>query len=428
MKAYAQLTEAERKAEYAELLEKYDRYCAMGLKLNMARGKPSAAQLDMVSDICSILSDSDSFVCDGVDVRNYGELMGLPSARRLFADLLGVEAEEVMVGGNSSLELMFDLVSKAYTHGLLHSERPWAQEKTVKFLCPVPGYDRHFKISESFGMEMIPIPLTENGPDMEAVEEAVKDPCVKGMWCVPKFSNPDGITYSDETVRRIASLRPAAADFALIWDNAYCIHEIFSDFEPFCNILSVCRENGNADMVYEFASTSKITFPGAGVAVMASSAENLKHIESVLTCQTISFDKVNQLRHVLYLKDKEHTLSLMRRHAEILRPKFEAVLETLKNDLEPLNIAHWSNPRGGYFVSFYAMPHTAKRIVGLMKQAGIVMTAAGATYPHGFDPSDSNIRIAPTLPPVEEVKLAMEVFTVCVRLAALERLGATDCS
>lgn len=422
MKPYAQLTAEERKAEYAKLSAEYDRYCALGLKLNMARGKPSAAQLDMVSDICSILSDSDSFVCDGVDVRNYGELMGLPSARRLFAELLGVEANEVMVGGNSSLELMFDLVSKAYTHGLLHSPRPWAKEKTLKFLCPVPGYDRHFKISESFGMEMIPIALTESGPDMDAVEAAVKDPCVKGMWCVPKFSNPDGITYSDETVRRIAALRPAAADFALIWDNAYCIHEVFSDFEPFCNILSVCREHGNDDMVYEFASTSKVTFPGAGVAVMATSEANLKHIESILTCQTISFDKMNQLRHVLYLKDKAHTLALMRRHAEILRPKFEAVLQTLKNDLEPLNIAHWSKPRGGYFISFYAMPQTAKRIVSLMKQAGIVMTAAGATYPNGFDPNDSNIRIAPTLPPVEEVKLAMEVFTVCVRLAALERL------
>lgn len=426
MKPYAQLTAEERKVEYASLSEKFNRYCALGLKLNMARGKPSAAQLDMVSDICSVLSENDSFFRDGVDVRNYGELMGLPSARRLFAELLGVEAEEVMVGGNSSLELMFDLVSKAYTHGLLHSPRPWAQEKTVKFLCPVPGYDRHFKISQSFGMKLIPIPLTQDGPDMDAVEEAVMDPCVKGMWCVPKFSNPDGITYSEKTVRRIAALHPAAADFALIWDNAYCIHEIFGDFEPFCNILSVCREYGSTDMVYEFASTSKITFPGAGVAVMASSVENLKHIESILTCQTISFDKMNQLRHVLYLKDKEHTLKLMRRHAEILRPKFEAVLETLKNDLYSLNIAHWSAPKGGYFVSFYAMPQTAKRIVALMKQAGIVMTAAGATYPYGIDPSDSNIRIAPTLPPVEEVKLAMEVFTVCVRLAALERLGETN--
>lgn len=428
MKPYARLTAEERKEEYAKLSAEYDRYCALGLKLNMARGKPSAAQLDMVSDICTILSDSDSFVCDGVDVRNYGELMGLPSARRLFAELLGTEANEVMVGGNSSLELMFDLVSKAYTHGLLHSQRPWAQEKTVKFLCPVPGYDRHFKISESFGMEMIPIALTADGPDMDAVEEAVKDPCVKGMWCVPKFSNPDGITYSEKTVRRIAALRPAAADFALIWDNAYCIHEVLSDFEPFCNILSVCREHDNGDMVFEFASTSKVTFPGAGVAVMATSMANLKHIESILTCQTISFDKMNQLRHVLYLKDKAHTLTLMRHHAEILRPKFEAVLETLKNDLESLNIAHWSKPRGGYFVSFYAMPGTAKRIVALMKQAGIVMTAAGATYPHGFDPDDSNIRIAPTLPPVEEVKLAMEVFCTCVRLAALERLGVSDFS
>ncbi len=426
MKAYADMTPEERRAEYDVLRERYASYQGMHLRLNMARGKPSAEQLDMVSDIFSVLSENDCFMDGDIDVRNYGGLTGIPSAKKLFAELLGVEPEEVLVGGNASLQLMYDLIAKAYTHGLLHSPRPWAQEKVIRFLCPAPGYDRHFKISESFGMDMIPIKMGENGPDMDAVEKAVKDPAVKGMWCVPKFSNPDGITYSEKTVRRIAALRPGAPDFALMWDNAYCVHEIFSDFEPFCNILSVCREAGNADMVYEFASTSKITLPGAGVAVMASSTDNQRYLERLLTCQTISFDKVNQLRHVRYLKDKEHILALMQRHAAILRPKFEAVQETLNNELKPLKIAHWTQPRGGYFISFYAMPHTAKRIVALMKDAGIVMTGAGATYPGGYDPNDSNIRIAPSLPPVEEVKLAMEVFTVCVRLAALERLSADE--
>lgn len=426
MKAYNDMTPEERKAEYDALRERYASYQGMKLSLNMARGKPSTEQLDMVSDIFSVLSENDCFMDGDIDVRNYGGLTGIPSAKKMFAELLGVEPEEVLVGGNASLQLMYDLIAKAYTHGLLHSPRPWAQEKTVRFLCPAPGYDRHFKISESFGMELIPIEMSENGPDMNAVEEAVKDPAVKGMWCVPKFSNPDGITYSEETVRRIANLHPAAADFALMWDNAYCVHEFLSDFEPFCNILSVCREAGNPDMAYEFASTSKITLPGSGVAVMASSVDNQRYLERLLTCQTISFDKVNQLRHVRYLKGKEHILALMQRHAMILRPKFEAVQETLKNELEPLKIAHWTQPRGGYFISFYAMPHTAKRIVALMKDAGIVMTAAGATYPCGYDPNDSNIRIAPSLPPIEEVKLAMEVFSVCVRLAALERLEALE--
>lgn len=424
MKPYATLSALERNEEYSALLEKYTRFKALGLNLNMARGKPGKAQLDLVSDIFSVLSENDDFIDEDIDVRNYGELTGIPSAKRLFAELLGVQPQELLIGGNASLQLMYDLIAKAYTHGLLHSIRPWCKEETIKFLCPVPGYDRHFKISESFGMEMIPIAMGETGPDMDAVEEAVKDPSVKGMWCVPKYSNPDGIVYSEETVRRIARLRPAAPDFALMWDNAYCVHEIFGEFVPFCDILTLCRENGNADMVYEFASTSKITFPGAGVGVMAASVANQKHITSILTYQTIGYDKINQLRHVRYLKNKAHTLALMQRHAEILRPKFEVVLESLKNEIEPLNIAHWTEPKGGYFVSFHAMSGTAKRIVRLMKDAGVVMTGAGATYPYGIDPNDSNIRIAPTLPPVAELKQAMEVFCVCVRMAALEKLGA----
>ncbi len=423
MKPYSLLTAEERKAEYAALCEKYTQFQALKLNLNMARGKPGKEQLDLVSDMLAVLIDYGDYVSDGIDVRNYGELSGLPAARRLFAELLGTQPEEVFVGGNASLNLMYDLIAKAYTHGLLHSERPWSKEENVKFLCPAPGYDRHFKICETFGMEMITVAMTENGPDMDAVEEAVKDPCVKGIWCVPKYSNPDGIVYSDETIDRLAALKPAAPDFAMMWDNAYCIHEIFGDFVPFRDIISLCREKGNADLVYEFASTSKITFPGAGVGVMASSVANQKYLTSLITYQTIGYDKINHLRHVCFLKNKAHTLALMQRHAAILRPKFEAVLESLKNEIKPLNIAQWTEPRGGYFVSFHAMNGTAKRIVQLMKDAGVVMTGAGATYPYGIDPNDSNIRIAPTLPPVAELEQAMQVFCTCVRMATLEVLG-----
>ena len=423
MKPYAQLTAAEREQELSALCERYQNFQARGLSLNMARGKPGNAQLDLVSDMLTVLTDPADCMDGGVDVRNYGELTGIPSAKRLFADLLGTAPEEILVGGNASLNLMYDLIAKAYTHGLLHSRRPWSKEETVKFLCPSPGYDRHFKISASFGMEMITVPMTAEGPDMDLVEEAVKDPAVKGMWCVPKYSNPEGIVYSDAVVDRIAALRPAAPDFALMWDNAYCVHEIYGEFVPFRDILTLCREQGNADMVYEFASTSKITFPGAGVAVMAASRDNQKYYESLLTFQTISYDKVNQLRHVRYLKDKAGVLALMQRHAAILAPKFTAVLDALRTEIAPLQIATWTEPKGGYFVSVNAMPGTAKRVVTLMKEAGVILTGAGATYPYGKDPADSNIRIAPSLPPVEELQQAMEVFCLCLRIAALEKLS-----
>ena len=423
MKPYAQLTAAEREKELSALRERYLDFQARGLSLNMARGKPGKAQLDLVSDMLTVLTDPADCMDGNVDVRNYGELTGIPSAKRLFADLLGTAPEEILVGGNASLNLMYDLIAKAYTHGLLHSQRPWSKEETVKFLCPSPGYDRHFKISASFGMEMITVPMTAEGPDMDQVEEAVKDPAVKGMWCVPKYSNPEGIVYSDAVVDRIAALRPAAPDFALMWDNAYCVHEIYGEFVPFRDILTLCREQGNADMVYEFASTSKITFPGAGVAVMAASRDNQKYYESLLTFQTISYDKVNQLRHVRYLKDKAGVLALMQRHAAILAPKFTAVLDALRTEIAPLQIATWTEPKGGYFVSVNAMPGTAKRAVALMKEAGVILTGAGATYPYGKDPADSNIRIAPSLPPVEELQQAMEVFCLCLRIAALEKLS-----
>ena len=424
MKAYQEMTARELQSEYAAVLEQFHQKKALGLKLNMSRGKPGRDQLDMVSDLLAVLTDPDECFDEGTDVRNYGELGGIPSAKALFADILGCRPEECLIGGNASLQLMYDLVSKGYTHGLLHSPQPWCREETLRWLCPAPGYDRHFRITESFGFELITIPMTPEGPDMDAVEAWVKDPSVKGIWCVPKYSNPDGIVYSDETVRRMAALRPAAPDFALMWDNAYCVHEFSRPFEPFADILSLCREAGNPDMVYEFASTSKITFPGAGISVMAASEDNLRYLLKLIGVQIISFDKVNQLRHVRYLQDKEHTLALMQRHARILAPKFAAVLEILEREIGPRGIARWQRPEGGYFISLFTLPGLAKRTLALCKEAGVVMTGPGATYPYGIDPDDSNIRIAPTLPPAGELRQAAEVLCVSLRLAALEQLLA----
>ncbi len=423
MTAYPKMTAEERKAEYAKVTKEYEDLKARGLKLNMARGKPGKAQLDLVSDIFSLMQRPEDYVSDGIDVRNYGELSGLPAAKRLFAEILGCKPEQVFVGGNASLQLMYDTISKAYTHGLLHSERPWCREPVVKFLCPSPGYDRHFKVTESFGFELVTIPMTDEGPDMDAVEEAIKDPAVKGMWNVPKYSNPDGIIYSAETIRRIASMKPAAPDFLLMWDNAYCIHEFEGDYVEFPDILSECEKYGNADMVFEFASTSKVTLPGAGISCFACSEANMAYMEKLLTVQVISFDKVNQQRHVLYLKDKANTLELMKKHAAIMGPKFRCVVEALDREIAPLEIASWRRPKGGYFVSLNAMPGTAKRTLALCKEAGVTMTGAGATFPYGKDPQDSNIRIAPSLPPVEELEQAIAVLCVCLKMAALEKLG-----
>ena len=423
MTAYPKMTAEERKAEYAEVTREYEELKARGLNLNMARGKPGKAQLDLVSDIFSLMQKTEDYVSDGVDVRNYGELSGLPAAKRLFAEILGCRPEQVFVGGNASLQLMYDTISKAYTHGLLHSERPWCREPVVKFLCPAPGYDRHFKVTESFGFELVTIPMTDEGPDMDAVEKAIQDPAVKGMWNVPKYSNPDGIIYSAETIRRIASMKPAAPDFLLMWDNAYCIHEFEGDYVEFPDILAECAKYGNADMVFEFASTSKVTLPGAGISCFACSEANMAYMEKLLTVQVISFDKVNQQRHVLYLKDKAHTLELMKKHAAIMGPKFRCVVDALDREIAPLEIASWRRPKGGYFVSLNAMPGTAKRTLALCKEAGVTMTGAGATFPYGKDPQDSNIRIAPSLPPVEELEQAIAVLCVCLKMAALEKLG-----
>ena len=422
--AYQNRTQEELKQELAAAQAGFEALKAQNLKLNMARGKPGKEQLDLVSDLLTILHDPEQCMCDGMDVRNYGELSGLPSAKRLFADILGCKAEECFIGGSASLTLMYDAVSKAYTHGMLHSEKPWCRLDTVKWLCPAPGYDRHFKITQSFGFELITVPMTPAGPNMDMVEELVKDPAVKGMWCVPKYSNPDGIVYSDETIHRIAALRPAAKDFMLMWDNAYCVHEFEGDFVPFEDILTLCREAGNPDMVFEFASTSKITFPGAGISVMACSEANQAYLQKLMGIQMISYDKVNELRHVLFLKDKETTLALMKKHAQILGLKFKCVLEMLDREIAPLGIATWQHPKGGYFVSVNTEPGLAKRTLALCKEAGVVMTGAGATFPYGVDPQDSNIRIAPSLPPVSELEKAMEVFCVSLRIAALEKLLA----
>ena len=412
-----------RKSEYDKVSAEYESWKAKGLKLNMARGKPGKKQLELSNSLLTVLSDPADCIVSGVDARNYGELKGLESARALFAELLGCKVSQVFVGGNASLQLMYDTVSKAYTHGLLHSEKPWCKEENIKWLCPAPGYDRHFKITESFGFELITIPMTSTGPDMDAVEEAIKDPAVKGIWCVPKYSNPEGIIYSKDTIVRMASMKPAAPDFTIMWDNAYCIHEFDGDYVEFPDILHQCKKYGNYDMVYEFASTSKITFPGDGVACMATSEANREDFEKWIGIQTISYDKVNQQRHVLYLQNRAHTLKLMKKHAAFMKPKFEAVLSTLDREIAPLEIASWSHPKGGYFVSFDAMPGTAKRTLALCKEAGVAMTAAGATFPYGIDPNDSNIRIAPSFPPVEDVEKAIAVFCTCVKMSALEKLG-----
>ena len=420
MKEYRNLTRPELEAELAAVRADYEALKGKGLKLNMARGKPGKQQLDMVSGLFDVFHTPEDFLSDGIDCRNYGELAGLPAARRLFAEILGCKESQVFAGGNASLQLMYDTVSKAMTHGLLHSEKPWCKEEGLKWLCPAPGYDRHFKITESFGFELVAIPITPDGPDMDAVEAAVRDPKVKGIWCVPKYSNPQGYIYSEETIRRIASLKPAAPDFLLLWDNAYCIHELEGDYVPFPDILAECEKYGNADMVFEFASTSKVTLPGAGISCFACSEANLAYMEKLIGIQAISFDKVNQQRHVLYLKDKATTLALMQRHAAILAPKFRAVTDALDREIAPLGIADWTHPKGGYFVSLDALPGTARRTLQLCREAGVTMTGAGAAFPYGKDPQDSNIRIAASLPPVEELEQAIQVLCTCLKLSALE--------
>ena len=426
MATYACRSRAELLNEYAKLTARFADLKHQGLKLDMSRGKPSKLQLDLVSDMLTILTDPAECIIEGNDARNYGDLAGLKCAREYWADMLGCKPEQTFVGGNASLSLMYDLIARAYTHGLVDSERPWCKEERVKFLCPSPGYDRHFRITEHFGFELVTVPMTPYGPDMDVVEELVQDPLVKGIWCVPKYSNPQGYSYDSITINRFANLKPAAPDFTIMWDNAYCVHEFVGEFEPFEDIISLCAQTGKPNMVYEFASTSKITFPGAGMSVMASSEENIKYLTKLISVQTISYDKINQLRHVKYLKDRKHTLELMKRHAEIMGPKFEMCLKILRKQVTAKGIAHWHHPKGGYFICVAAMPGTAKRTLELCKRCGVVLTEAGATYPYGVDPHDSMIRIAPSLPPIEELEKAMNVFCTCLKLAALEKYLGID--
>lgn len=422
MTAYHSLTDLERQEEYLAVKHHYEDCKQQNLKLNMARGKPAKVQLDFVGDLLNVLHSNEDCMERGVDCRNYGDLAGIPCARAYFADLLGCRPEQTFVGGSSSLNMMFDVIARAYSHGLLNSPRPWCQEEKVMFLCPSPGYDRHFRVTEFFGAELITIPMLPTGPDMDLVEQWVKDPRVKGIWCVPKYSNPDGIIYSQQTIDRFANLKPAAPDFTIMWDNAYCVHEFEGPYVPFPDILSACERAGNPDMVVEFASTSKITYAGGGISVLAASEENIAYLSKLFAVQTISFDKVNQLRHVRFLKNKAHTIEIMKKHAEVMAPKFRTVARILQKELTPCGFASWTDPKGGYFVSLYTMPGTAKRALQLCTEAGVVMTPAGATYPYGLDPHDSNIRIAPSFPPVSELEKAMDVFCTCLKLAALEKL------
>lgn len=424
MKAYQELSREELLSLKEQLVAGYEAAKGKGLKLDMSRGKPSVAQLNMVMDFMDILnSSSDMKTEDGVDVRNYGVLDGVPEAKRLMADIMGVKSENVIVCGNASLTVMYDTVSRSVTHGVL-GNTPWCRLDKVKFLCPAPGYDRHFAITEHFGIEMITVPMTPQGPDMDMVEKLVaQDESIKGIWCVPKYSNPQGYTYSDETVKRFASLKPAAKDFRIFWDNAYAVHHLYEEEQAeLLEILNECEKAGNPDMVYEFASTSKVTFAGAGIAAVASSKANLDEMKKSLTIQTIGYDKVNQLRHARYFKNYEGIKAHMRKHAEIMRPKFEAVLEVLDRELTGLGIGTWTKPRGGYFISFDAMEGCAGAIVAKCKEAGMVLTGAGATFPYGKDPRDSNIRIAPSFPTPEEMAMATDLFVLCVKLVSVEKV------
>ena len=426
MAAYKDLTKEELLELKSGLQAQFEEVKARGLKLDMSRGKPAAAQLNLSMEMMNILNSGTDLVCeDGVDCRNYGGLDGIAEAKQLLADMMEVPKDNVIVFGNSSLNVMYDTVARAMTHGIMGST-PWCKLDKVKFLCPVPGYDRHFAITEHFGIEMINIPMSESGPDMDMVEQYVNnDETVKGIWCVPKYSNPQGFTYSDETVKRFANLKPAAKDFRIFWDNAYVIHHLYDDKQDeILDIISECEKAGNPDMVFEFASTSKVSFPGSGIAALASSEANLADIKKSLTIQTIGYDKLNQLRHVRYFKDINGLKEHMRKHAEQMRPKFEAVLEVLNTELGGLGIGSWYAPRGGYFISFDAMEGCAKEIVAKCKEAGVKLTNAGATFPYGKDPKDSNIRIAPSFPTPEEMAQAADLFVLCVKLVSVEKLLA----
>ena len=423
MKAYKEMDREGLLTVKAALEEEYKTIESKGLTLNMARGKPGFSQLALSMPMLDVInSESDMRTVLGNDTRNYGDLDGIGESRKLMADMMSVQKDNVIVCGNSSLNVMYDTIARSVTHGVMGGT-PWSKQDKVKFLCPVPGYDRHFKITQFFGIEMISVPLNDDGPDMDMVEKYVNgDSAVKGIWCVPKYSNPTGISYSDEVVRRFANLKPAAEDFRIYWDNAYCIHHLYDDMhDEILNILEECEKAGNPDMVYIFSSTSKISFPGSGISAIAASIHNIEHIKKQMSIQTIGHDKINQLRHARFFKDIDGLMAHMKLHAELLRPKFEAVLHTLESELGGLEIGTWIKPRGGYFISFNSLPGCAKNIVAKCKSLGVVLTDAGATFPYGKDPEDSNIRIAPTFPTTEEMQQAAEVFVLCVKLASVEK-------
>ncbi len=402
------------------LTEKYNEYKSMGLALDMSRGKPGADQLEITNDMLDPALLGNYKASNGFDVRNYGILDGIPECKKLFSEILDVAPENLIVFGNASLTIMYDYIAQCMIFGA--GAEPWAAQKGIKFLCPVPGYDRHFSILEHFGIEMVNIPTNENGPDMDMIDELIKDEKVKGIICVPMYSNPSGTTYSDETVRRFASLKPAAKDFRVIWDNAYCIHHVNDTHDKLLNIFEACKETGNEDYFIEVTSTSKVTFPGAGISVLAASDANIKAVKSRMTIQTIGYDKINQLRHVNYLKNKDGVEAHMDKHAAILKPKFDAVLDAFEKNLAGKGIAFWTNPNGGYFISLDVYEGCAKRTVALCKEAGVTLTGAGATFPYGKDPEDKNIRIAPTFPSRDELCKAVEILCLCVEISAIEKI------
>ena len=424
MESYQNLSKEQLLALKSELEASYEEKKALNLQLDMSRGKPSPSQLDVSLGLMDALNSNSVLKSeDGTDCRNYGVLDGIPEAKKLMADMMGTTADHIIIFGNASLTIMYDSISRSYTHGVLGST-PWCKLDKVKFLCPVPGYDRHFAITEHFGIEMINVPMTQDGPDMDMVEELVaNDDSIKGIWCVPKYSNPQGYCYSDETVRRFANLKPAAKDFRIYWDNAYCVHHLYDiNQDHLIEILKECKRAGNPDMVYKFCSTSKITFPGSGVAAIATSANNLEDIKKQLKIQTIGHDKVNQLRHVRFFKDIHGITEHMRKHADSLRPKFEMILDTFERELKGLGAGSWYSPKGGYFITYETLDGCAKNVVAKAKKAGVVMTPAGAPFPYGKDPHDSVIRISPSYPSLEDLTTAIDIFVVCVKLASIEKL------
>ena len=423
---YSEMSKEQLKNEYTKVKAEYDSWCQQNLSLDMARGKPGPDQMDLSLELFDLVNTKTGFKnFTGIDCRNYGGLDGLIELKNLFSEIMGVAPDQVIVGGNSSLNMMYDTISQVMTSGF-SGEKPWLLQDEPKFICPVPGYDRHFAICEHFGIKMITVPLTENGPDMDAVEELVKDKSVKGMWCVPKYSNPDGITYSDETVKRIAALEPAAKDFRIFWDNAYAIHNFRDDDIELLNLYEECKKHGHENNVIMFVSTSKITFPGAGVAAEAASPQNVAELKGRMKYQTIGPDKLNQLRHARMFPDIESLLNHMKRHSDIIRPKFDAVLDEFDKHLLKYDIAHWTHPSGGYFISLFVNHGCAKRTVELCKNAGLILTPAGATYPYGVDPDDSNIRIAPSYPLVSDLIIATDLLCTAVKLSTLEKMLKKD--